>query len=96
MDIEQLKAQLAPVFARYGVRKAALFGSTAREETDSDSDIDILVDLPEELSLVDVSGLKLALEDTLGISVDLVEYSAVKPAIKERVMSDHIPVYETG
>lgn len=43
-DIEEIKRRLTPVFQRYGVRKAVLFGSYARGEARPVSDVDILVD----------------------------------------------------
>jgi len=43
-DIEEIKRRLTPVFQRYGVRKAVLFGSYAKGEARPASDVDILVD----------------------------------------------------
>ena len=57
-----------------------------------DSDIDILVELPKEKSLLDFVALKLELEETLGRKVDLVEYSTIHPLLKERVLKEQVPV----
>jgi len=57
-----------------------------------DSDIDILVELPKEKSLLDFVALKLELEETLGRKVDLVEYSTIHPLLKERVLREQVPV----
>jgi len=57
-----------------------------------DSDIDILVELPKEKSLLDFVALKLELEETLGRKVDLVEYSTIHPLLKERVFREQVPV----
>ncbi|MCL2299945.1 MAG: nucleotidyltransferase domain-containing protein [Firmicutes bacterium] len=43
-EIEEIKRRLTPVFQRYGVRKAVLFGSYAKGEARPVSDVDILVD----------------------------------------------------
>jgi predicted nucleotidyltransferase len=53
----------------------------------SESDIDILVEIEKDISLLDFVGLKLELEDALNRKVDLVEYSTIKPLIRERILS---------
>jgi predicted nucleotidyltransferase len=52
-----------------------------------ESDIDILVEIEKDISLLDFVGLKLELEDALNRKVDLVEYSTIKPLIRERILS---------
>ena len=42
--IDELRSMLSPIFASYPVRKATLFGSYARGEADTYSDLDIVVD----------------------------------------------------
>jgi len=56
------------------------------------SDIDILVDIKKDISLLDFVGLKLELEEALGQKVDLVEYSTIKPVLKERILKSQIPI----
>ncbi len=46
------------------------------------SDVDILVKMPDELSLFDFVGVKLELEEALGRKVDLIEYDTIKPTQK--------------
>lgn len=91
-DIEQLKQQIVPLLKEVGAMRSALFGSTARGEATEKSDVDILVELPDHLTLLDVIGLKLKLEDKLSRKVDLVEYSAIKPAFKESILEDTIEI----
>ncbi len=57
------------------------------------SDIDILVELTYPMSLLDFVGLKIELEDMLGKSVDLVEYKAIKPIIKDGILQSEIRIY---
>ncbi|MBI3978867.1 MAG: nucleotidyltransferase domain-containing protein, partial [Chloroflexi bacterium] len=63
--IEEVKQKALPVLARYGVRRAGVFGSLARGEMRRRSDIDILVDFHEPIGLFAFVGLKLDLEKAL-------------------------------
>jgi predicted nucleotidyltransferase len=92
VSIADIKRKAGPVLRRYGARRASVFGSVARGEGHARSDIDILVELDDDKSLLDFIGLKLALEDALGQEVDLVEYDAVKPLIRERVMREQVQI----
>jgi len=44
------------------------------------------------MSLLDFVGLKLELEEALGMKVDLGEYSAIKPIIKEQILSEEVAI----
>ena len=91
-SIDQIKTQILPVLKKAGVTRSSIFGSYARGEETKNSDVDILVDFPEEKSLFDFVGLKLDLEDILEKKVDLVEYGAIKPLIKDQILSEQIPI----
>lgn len=93
MDIQTIINQSLPILKKYGVTKAALFGSVVRGEATEKSDIDMLVELPKKTSLFDFIDIQLALEDTLGKKVDLVEYDAIKPRLKPYILYDQKPFY---
>jgi predicted nucleotidyltransferase len=61
------------------------------EQTD-DSDLDVLVDLDDGITLIDFVGLQLALADALGMRVDLVMREGLKPRIGERILSEVVRV----
>jgi predicted nucleotidyltransferase len=84
--IEEVKEKVVPILQRYGARRAGVFGSVARGDMRRRSDIDILVELDKELSLLDVVGIQQELEDALGRRVDLVEYGSIKARIRDRVL----------
>ena len=77
-----------PVLKKYGVTKAAVFGSFARGEARDNSDIDLLVDIKKNLSLLGFSALKQELQDILQRRVDLIEYSQIKPMLKNFILKD--------
>ncbi len=90
--IEELRSKVIPILKQHGVVRASVFGSFVRREMKEGSDIDILIELPREKSLLDFVALKLDLEDVLGRKVDLVEYSTIHPLLRERILEEQVPV----
>lgn len=90
--IQNIADKILPVLKRHDVRKAGVFGSIVRGESTEGSDIDVLVELPPNLSLFDFIGIKLELEDVLGKKVDLVEYASIKPRIRERILNQAVSI----
>lgn len=78
------------------VKKAWLFGSYAREEQSSGSDIDILVHVPDKKSftLFDLAEIKHQLEKLIHLRVDVVMDGAVNPEILKRITPELILIYE--
>jgi len=89
-DINKIKQKILPILQGYGVKKVALFGSCVRGEIGKDSDIDILVDIEADISLLDFVGLKQKIEEVLGRKVDLVEYDTLKPLLRERILKEQV------
>ena len=92
MSIAEVKAKAVPILRRHGALRAGLFGSIVRGEDRAGSDVDFLIELDGEQSLLDVIGLKQELEEALGRRVDVVEYDAVKPVIRDRVLLEQVPI----
>ncbi|RLI77646.1 hypothetical protein DRP05_09545 [Archaeoglobales archaeon] len=92
MEIEKLKSKVIPILKKHGVKKAVLFGSLVRGEMGEDSDIDILVKIDKDISLLDFVGIKLELEEVLGRKVDLVEYDTIKPRLKDRILKEQVVI----
>lgn len=78
-----------------GLTRVALFGSAARNEARSDSDVDLLIDFDRDsnFSLLDLMRVKQLLEDRLGRKVDFAFESKMRPRIKSRVLGESIPVF---
>ena len=76
----------------HGVRRAALFGSVARNEQRPDSDIDILVDLDPDLvaTLFDYAGVKAYVAGLFDGPVDVIDREALKPRLRPRAEADAI------
>ena len=88
--IRDIQEKAVPVLKRYGVKRAALFGSYAQGRVRKASDVDLLVDIGEEVSLLDFVGLKIDLETTLERNVDLVEYGTLKPLLRDKILRQQI------
>ncbi len=92
MTIEEIKERIIPILGRSGIKKAAIFGSLAKGEAKTSSDIDILVEIKSDMSLLDYIGIKVELEEALKMRVDLVEYDTIKPIIKERILAEQVVI----
>lgn len=84
----RLSELLPTVRARFGVKELAVFGSVARGEATDASDLDLLVDFVGPATFDGFMGLKLFLEDTLGVRVDLVTRAALKPRLRPRIEAE--------
>ena len=90
--ITDIKRLILPILQRHGVTVAGLFGSIVHGEMTDDSDIDILIEIAKDISLLDFVGIKLEIEDTLGKKVDLVEYDTIKPLLRERILNEQVQI----
>ena len=79
---------------KYKVKEIGVFGSYVRGEQKKKSDVDILVEFDDSstLSLLAFIGLENHLSDVLGVKVDLVEKSTLKPRIGKRVLEEVVNV----
>jgi hypothetical protein len=90
--VDFIKQKVVPILKEAGVTKSSIFGSYVRGEQRDDSDVDILIDLPNSKSLFDFVDLKLKLEDVLQKKVDLVEYDVIKPRIRDQILNEQIQI----
>lgn len=89
---EDIKQKIILVLKRHGVSKASVFGSVARGEEHPNSDIDVLVEIPRPYGLFEFISIKQSLEDALERKVDLVDYRAIKPRIKENILKSQVQI----
>lgn len=91
--LDFLKKHREELRQSFGVQEIALFGSYARESANSESDIDIAVELTDDMkTLTNFFGLKRYLESHLGKTIDLGIGSAMKPAVKKMAQRDMLHV----
>ena len=86
------REQVLTLAAAQGARGVRVFGSVAKGLDKEGSDLDLLVDLPRGTSLLRIVGLKLDIEDTLGVKVDLCTESELHPDLKTRILAEALPL----
>lgn len=96
-NLTEIQALAKPLFERFQLKQAAVFGSFARNENRQDSDVDLIVDFIDTYDLLDLIGLKQELEDALGRKVDLVTFKSIADhgnAFGEIVLREAKTIYE--
>jgi predicted nucleotidyltransferase len=92
--LRERRGEVRAAAARRGASNLRVFGSVARGDDGADSDIDFLVDFEASRSLVDVAGLILDLQEILGVPVDVVEASTLRP--DDRDILDDVVTLESA
>lgn len=91
-NIQLVKSIILPILKDGGVLRSSLFGSVVRGDDTPESDVDILVELPQGKSLLDLVALERKLEEALGRDVDVVTYRSVPPRLKLYIEKDAVEI----
>ena len=86
------REKIIELAARFGARSVRVFGSHARGDAVSGSDVDLLVDLEDGRTLFDHVGLWQELEELLGCRVDVVVTGGISPYLKDRIVGEAKPL----
>jgi predicted nucleotidyltransferase len=96
MNVNQLlqskRQEIMLIAARYGATNVRVFGSVARGEARSDSDIDFLVNLEANRSLLDLARLLRELQALLNCPVDVVTEAGLRPRLRLQVLKEARPL----
>ncbi|HDN04759.1 MAG TPA: nucleotidyltransferase [Chloroflexi bacterium] len=71
-EIRKYKAQLKKIASKYSIKDIYVFGSVARGETRTGSDVDFLIEMTADASALGVGGFQYDVQQLLGIDVDVV------------------------
>jgi hypothetical protein len=86
------RQDILTIAQRRGAKNIRIFGSVSRHETRPDSDIDLLIDLEPERSLLDLGGLAMDLQQLLNHKVDVVTEAGIRPRIRADILKDARPL----
>lgn len=90
--INILSSHASEIKSNYGVKSLSLFGSVARNEQQSDSDVDVFVDMQPNIVLI--IKLKKFLEQKLDSPIDIIRnHSNLNPFIKQEIERDGIAIF---
>jgi len=85
--------QVATLCNRYHVKTMRVFGSVARNEATSESDIDLLATFSKPISLWQLVCLERKLSFVLGRKVDLLTTKSISPYLRARIIKEARPIY---
>ncbi|MGO4883791.1 MAG: nucleotidyltransferase family protein [Bryobacteraceae bacterium] len=89
---EKKRAAILEIAARHGVRRVRVFGSFARGDARTDSDLDLLIEAGPHPPPWFPGGLLADLEEELGRRVDVAEEITLDPRIRTRVLREAVPL----
>ena len=91
--MDKLKVQSAEVkrvASRYGARNLRVFGSVARGEDSPDSDLDLIVSMDRDRTLLDLVAVERELRVLLRCNVDVVVDGGVSPLLEAQITAQAV------
>lgn len=88
--LETHRDQFRSLAARRGLGSVRVFGSMARDETSSTSDVDLLVECKGPVSSFTLGAMLMDAQDLLGRKVDIVTVQALHPGMRDRVLREAV------
>lgn len=87
-----LEERIRRILVSHGATRAHVFGSYAKGTATDASDLDLIVELPRHLDLLDVIRIEHQLSDELGIKVEIASESSLSPYIRDEVLRTRRPI----
>lgn len=95
-SIEELKNIITPIAKQHGVASVSIFGSYSRGTASMDSDLDLKIEKGELCSLFQLSAFRLAVEDALNLSVDLITSEASDKNFLDMITKEEVLLYRSA
>jgi uncharacterized protein len=90
--LKEKREEILRIAATHGAKNIRVFGSVARDEAGESSDIDFLVELEDDRSLLDLASLLADLRDILGCRVDVVSEKGLYWLLRRRILKEARPL----
>lgn len=94
--IQELQSRIAPIAQQHGVQSVSLFGSYSKGTAAAGSDIDLKIEKGKLKSLFQICGFRLAVEDALNCSVDLVTSESSDQDFLDMIAKDEVLLYRNA
>lgn len=91
-DLRKRRDEIVQIANRYGAYNIRIFGSVSKETDKPDSDVDFLVDLDKDRSLLDLGGMVVDLQTLLNRRVDIVTVNGLHWYIKKEILDQAEPL----
>jgi len=86
--LQRHRLEIREIVARHGVRNVRIFGSVLHGDDTDESDLDLLVDVPKGTTLLDMVRLQTAIEDIVGVRVDVITALDLPEKLRSRVLAE--------
>lgn len=86
--IQKKRDEIIKISSSHGAHHVRVFGSVAKQTAGTGSDIDLLIDLDKNRSLLDLGGLQMDLQNLLGCKVDLVTENGLHWYLKDKILKE--------
>lgn len=93
MDKQKLYSEIVEFLKSKGATKVAVFGSYVRNEETPESDIDVIVELPDDMSLLKFVRIERELSERVGVKVDLLTEEYISPYIIDNIRQNMKVLY---
>jgi len=90
--LKEKRQAILDLAAKHGAVNVRVFGSAAQGIAGPESDIDLLVKMAEDRSLLDLSALALDLQDLMGRKVDVVSEDGLYWLLRRKIMKEAQPL----
>lgn len=93
-EVRKYKTEIKNLASKYRIDPDSIrvFGSVARGEEKSDSDVDFLVKTLPDCGLLKIGGFYVGLEDLLHCKVDIVNEKSISPYLRDSILSSAVPL----
>ena len=88
--VEAHRDEIKAIVARHHGRSVAVFGSVARGDEHSDSDIDFLVELEPGARPIEILSIGVELEELLGVKVDVGTRAILRDGVRDEVLAEAV------
>jgi len=90
--LELRRNEILDLAGRHGAKNIRIFCSTARGEAGPASDVDLLVEMEQGRTLLDLVGFWQDVEELLGCRVDVITDGGISPYLRERIYAEALPL----